>query len=106
MNYGEKQKIMNFFVGLFSLVTSHYCFVFYFCRLFNLGGFSAYLYMLKSLKCINYVYIIGILSNIGAIAAGVMMIITDQNFILSACDIIIINGITMIFALILVKKTS
>ena len=32
--------------------------------------------------------------------------VTDQNFILTACDIIIINSITMIFALILVKKTS
>lgn len=58
------------------------------------------------MRCLNYIWVIGKLSHLSAIVGGVMIIITDINFLMGGIDIIIINMIVLLFSLILVKKTG
>ena len=73
--YAAKHWIANKIVLVLALLTQHFAFALYFCRLFNLPVFKASLETLTVLFCLNYFWAIGMLANLIAIVGSIAAIV-------------------------------
>lgn len=103
--YTAKHPVANRIIQMLALFTHHLCFTLYFCRLFNLSVFKATLSDVTVLNCLNYFWGISMVGSLIAIVAGLLAVIKVDDLILVGIDLIIINSLVLLIALMLFRKT-
>lgn len=89
-----------------AILFQHLIFVFYFCRMFNLSWFRAWLQNTHSLICINYLWGIALVANLLGVISGIIIIVKDGTALYAGIDLVVVNAIVFITGLMLLKKSK
>ncbi len=89
-----------------TILFQHLLFVFYFCRMFNLSWFRAWLQNTHCLICINYLWGIALVSNLLGVVSGIIIIVRESTALYAGIDLVVVNALVFITGLMLLKKSK